>query len=82
MEDILQRQEAKQAQGAAAVAEDAEFHYSRCSGFRLPVGPHELLLADAGYCSKAWLLLLQSQKGSLPAHFANRTFALVRVAVA
>ena len=34
MEEILQRQEAKQAQGAAAVAEDAEFHYSRCSGFR------------------------------------------------
>jgi GntR family transcriptional repressor for pyruvate dehydrogenase complex len=28
MEEILQRQEAKQAQGAAAVAEDAEFHYS------------------------------------------------------
>jgi DNA-binding FadR family transcriptional regulator len=26
MEDILQRQEAKLAQGAAAVAEDAEFH--------------------------------------------------------
>ena len=28
MEEILQRQEAKQAQGDAAVAEDAEFHYS------------------------------------------------------
>jgi DNA-binding FadR family transcriptional regulator len=28
MQEILQRQEAKQAQGAAAVAEDAEFHYS------------------------------------------------------
>ncbi len=28
MEEILQRQEGKQAQGDAAVAEDAEFHYS------------------------------------------------------
>jgi len=28
MEDILQRQEEKQIQGDAAVAEDAEFHYS------------------------------------------------------
>ena len=28
MEEILQRQEAKQGQGDAAVAEDAEFHYS------------------------------------------------------
>ena len=28
MEEILQRQEARQAQGNAAVAEDAEFHYS------------------------------------------------------
>jgi GntR family transcriptional repressor for pyruvate dehydrogenase complex len=28
MEEILQRQEQKQAQGDAAVAEDAEFHYS------------------------------------------------------
>jgi GntR family transcriptional repressor for pyruvate dehydrogenase complex len=28
MEEILQRQEAKQSQGEPAVAEDAEFHYS------------------------------------------------------
>ena len=28
MEEILQRQEEKQAQGEAAIAEDAEFHYS------------------------------------------------------
>jgi GntR family transcriptional regulator, transcriptional repressor for pyruvate dehydrogenase complex len=28
MEEILQRQEEKQSQGEAAVAEDAEFHYS------------------------------------------------------
>ena len=33
MEDILQRQEEKQGQGDAAIAEDNEFHYSHRAGF-------------------------------------------------